>query len=48
MRSPVLQRIINDMNNQPWHVKLRRSIRVQLWVWSCLTRRYWDRSFWKK
>lgn len=36
MRSEIIQRIIEDMKKDPWHVKLRRWIRLQLWVYRCL------------
>jgi len=45
MRSKVLERILDEMDKDPWYIKLRRNIRVHVWVWTCLTRRYWDKSF---
>ena len=45
VRSPILERLLAEMDAQPWHVKLRRWWRVKLWTWSCLTRKYWDKEF---
>ena len=45
MRSKVLQDILNKMENDPWHVKLRRWCRLKIWTYTCLTRKYWDKSF---
>ena len=45
MRSKVLQRLLDEMENDPWHVKLRRWWRLQVWTYTCLTRKYWDKSF---
>ena len=36
MRSKITQRILEDMEKDPWYVKLRRWIRLQLWVYKCL------------
>lgn len=33
------------MDKDPWYIKLKRNIRVQIWVWACLTRKYWDKSY---
>lgn len=44
-RSPVVDRIIREMDQDPWHVKLRRWFRLKLWVWKCLTRKYWDKEY---
>lgn len=50
--SKVLQRLMEEMDKDSWHVKLKRSIRVHIWVWICMKRKYWDKSFegyiWKK
>lgn len=45
MRSKVVQRILDKMDAQPWHVKLKRNLRIRLWIWLCLTRKYWDKDF---
>lgn len=44
-RSPVLDRLMREMEKDPWHVKLRRWWRVKLWTWICLTRKYWDKEY---
>lgn len=45
MRSPVLDKILKDMEKDPWHVKLKRWWRVQVWVWVCKTRFIWDLNY---
>ncbi len=45
MRSPVVKRILKKMDKDPWHVKFRRWIRLKILVYTCLTRKYWDKSF---
>lgn len=44
-RSTVLDRIMREMEQDPWHVKLRMRWRLKLWVWKCLTRKYWDKEY---
>jgi hypothetical protein len=44
-RSPVLDRIMRQMEQDPWHVKLKRWWHIKLWVWMCLTRKYWDKEY---
>jgi hypothetical protein len=36
MRSPVFDRILKEMENDPWHVKLKRWIRVEIHCIKCL------------
>lgn len=45
MRSPVVDRLMREMEQDPWHVKLKRWWRVQVWVCICLTRKYWDKNY---
>jgi hypothetical protein len=45
MRSKVLQRILDEMENDPWHVKLKRWFNLKIWTYTCLTRKYWDKSY---
>lgn len=45
MRSPVVQRIMDEMEKDSWWVKLKREIRLKWWVWMCETRKYWDKDF---
>lgn len=45
MRSHVMQRTIDEMEKDPWWVKLKRWMRVEWWVFVCKTRKYWDREF---
>ena len=44
-KSPVVRRIMADMNNDPWYTKMKRWFRLKVWVYTCLTRKYWDKSF---
>lgn len=44
-RSPVLQRMLDKMEKDPWHVKLKRCMKVKFWIYMCMTRKYWDKSF---
>jgi hypothetical protein len=45
MKSKTLERILEEMKNDPWHVKLRRWWSLRLWVWTCRTRWIWDLSY---
>lgn len=38
-RSPVVQRLMDEMDKQPWHVKFKRWVKVQIWVYRCLIRK---------
>ena len=40
-----LRRLVKEMENDPWHVKLRRWFRLQRWVWMCRTRWIWDLNY---
>ena len=40
-----LRRLVKEMKNDPWHVKLRRWFRLQRWVWMCRTRWIWDLNY---
>ena len=44
-RSPVVERIMEEMDNDPWYIKLKRWYDLQKWVLICLTRKYWDKSY---
>ena len=44
MRSKIFQRILDKMEKDPWHVKLKRWCVINIWVYACLTRKYWDKS----
>ncbi len=52
MRSKVLQRLMNQMEKDPWHVKLKRWYNLEKWVLICRTRKYWDKEYehyiWRK
>ena len=44
-RSKTLDRLLTEMENDPWYVKLRRWWRVKKWVWTCRTRWIWDLEY---
>jgi hypothetical protein len=35
MRSKTVQEILNEMEKDPWYVKLKREIKLQIWVYYC-------------
>ena len=43
--SKVLQKLMEEMDKDPWYIKFKRNIRVHIWVCVCLSRKYWDKSF---
>jgi len=43
--SPILEELEKDMDNDHWYVKLKRWYRLQKWVLTCRTRKYWDKSY---
>ncbi len=45
MESKVVQQLMDEMEKDPWHIKLRRWWRLKVWTWKCLTRKYWDKSY---
>jgi hypothetical protein len=45
MKSKVVERLFEEMKRDGWWVKLRRWVRLKIWVWGCLTRKYWDKSY---
>lgn len=46
MRKQITQRLWDEMKNDPWYIKLRRYIRVNiLWVNICRSRWLWDSEY---
>jgi len=43
--SDVLKKLLEEMENDPWHVKLRRWWRFQVWNYTCRTRWIWDLEY---
>lgn len=41
----LIKDLTNQMKNDPWHVKLRRWLRLQKWLWMCRTRWIWDLDY---
>ena len=35
-RSEILEKIMKEMDSQPWYIKLKRRIKVEFWIWRCL------------
>lgn len=52
MKSPIVQKLLDEMEKDPWYVKLKRWYRIQKWVLICRTRKFWDKEYqhyiWKK
>jgi hypothetical protein len=44
-RSPVFEEILNEMKKDRWYVKIKRWFKLQVWIYACLTRKYWDKSY---
>jgi hypothetical protein len=40
-----LRRLTDEMEKDPWHVKLRLWWRLQRWTWMCRTRCIWDLDY---
>lgn len=45
MKSKKVQELLDEMDRDPWYVKFKRWIRLKIWVYKCLTRKYWDKDF---
>jgi hypothetical protein len=45
MRNKILEELLKEMENDPWHVKLRRWWRFQVWNYTCRTRWIWDLEY---
>lgn len=41
----IIKDLNDEMKNDPWHVKLRRWLRLQRWLWMCRTRWIWDLDY---
>ena len=48
MRSKVFQKILDKAENNPWYIKLKCWLVINIWVYSCLIRKYWDKDYNKK
>lgn len=44
MRTKTVERLIRQMNNRPWHVKLRHRCRVELFLCACRIKQYIKRD----
>ena len=45
MKRDFLQEVLDEMEKDPWYVKLKRHIKLKIWVYLCKTRKYWDKDF---
>jgi hypothetical protein len=43
--SPKINQLLEEMKTDPWYTKLKRWFRLQIWVYTCLTRKYWDKTY---
>ena len=41
----ILKQLVEEMRNDPWHVRLRRWWRLERGVWRCRTRWLWDLDY---
>ena len=44
-KSETIQRLMDQMKNDPWYVRLKRWYMVEKWVLVCRTRKFWDKSY---
>jgi hypothetical protein len=40
MRNKIVQELIDEMDKDPWYIKLKRWWSLKVWVYKCLTRKY--------
>ena len=45
MRSKTVQRLMDEMENDPWYIRLKRWFNLQRWVLMCRTRWIWDLNY---
>ena len=45
MRSRKVQELMDEMEKDPWYIKLYLWYRLKVWTNMCLTRKYWDKSY---
>ena len=45
MRSRKVQELMDEMEKDPWYIKLYLWYRLKVWTYMCLTRKYWDKSY---
>jgi hypothetical protein len=45
MKTKTVERLLKEMENRPWHLKLRDWWNIKRWVWTCRTRFIWDLSY---
>lgn len=45
MKASELKNLIDEMENDSWHIKLRRWFYVKKWVLVCRTRFIWDLTY---
>ena len=45
MRSKKVQELFDQMEKDPWYIKLRRWWYLKVWTYKCLSRKYWDKTY---
>ena len=45
MRSKILDEILDEYNKNPWWYKLRTELRLKIWVYRCMLRKYFDKEY---
>ena len=45
IHSKIMQDALDEMKRDSWYVKLKRWFRVRMWIYTCLTRKYWDKTY---
>ena len=45
MRTKTVERLLKEIENRPWHLKLGDWWNIKRWVWTCRTRFIWDLSY---
>jgi hypothetical protein len=43
--SPIIKNIMVEMDNDPWYVKLKRWFNLKMWLYKCISRKYWDKTY---
>ena len=42
IKSPKIQKLLDEMNNDPWYVKFRRWVKLKIWIIKCSLRKYYE------
>ena len=44
-KNKAVEQLLEEMKNDPWHVKLKRWWNLKVWTYKCLSRKYWDKTY---